>query len=188
MLRSMGTVARAAAIGSAVTLAACAMIAGLDDPTDANGGPGGSTSSGSHGSVQDTGNASSSGGGSSSGASQNDATTDGASSSGAPADAQPDVPQCSLLKIGDTCQANSQCCSTKCNEKRQCASDCKGTGSFNCDPTSTDDCCVGLWCNTGSCSACVLSGQPAAEGIGGVRLAHSCCSRTLQNGFGPNCQ
>lgn len=184
----MGPSVCVAAFASALTLAACAVIAGLDDPETVSGATsaeGGSTSS--SGSLQDTGNSSS--GASSSGTSSGDATSDGASSSGAPADAQPDVPQCSLLKNGDTCSQPSQCCSSKCNERKQCANDCKPQGTFNCDPTSTDSCCIGLWCNTGSCSACIAGGQPAAEGIGGVRLSQSCCSRSLQNPpFGPNCQ
>src|SRR5207244_3085843 len=111
----MRSVARLAALGSAFTLAACAVIAGLDDPQAASDSTSGSTSS-SSGSVQDTGNGSSSGGGSSSG-SATDSSSDGASSSGQPADAQPDVPQCPLAKNGDNCNQPSQCCSGKCNEK-----------------------------------------------------------------------
>lgn len=180
----MGSIARIAALGSALVIGACATLAGLDDPAaidDATAREGGASSS--SGSVQDTGNASSSGG-SSSGAT----TTDGSSSSsGSPADAQPDVPACTLAKIGDNCTQPSQCCSGKCNEKRLCANDCENAGNFNCDPTSDDDCCVGLWCNFGSCSTCIVANQQAAS-PGGVPNPRSCCSRTLQNGVGPNCQ
>src|SRR5688500_5936756 len=116
----MGPSARVAAFASAVTLAACAVIAGLDDPqtvADAT-----SAEAGSSGSLQDTGSGSSSGG-----SSANDGASDGAPSSG---DAQPDVPACTLLPNGDNCTQPSQCCSNKCNEKKQCANECKTQGTF----------------------------------------------------------
>jgi hypothetical protein len=182
----MGSVARLAAVGAAaLALAACAVIAGLDDPAAVDDGASGSSSSGS---VQDTGNGSSSGG-SSSGSAASDSSSDGASSSGKPADAQPDVPACTLLKMGDTCAQPSECCSGKCNEKRQCVTECEGAGSFNCDLASTDECCVGLWCNSGSCSPCIMGGQPAAQvPVINAPISTSCCSRQLQGGTGPNCQ
>jgi hypothetical protein len=172
----MRSVARLATAASAFALGACAVIAGLDDPKAVDDATSGSSTS--SGSVQDTGNTSSSG------SAASDSSTDGASSSGAPADAQPDVPACALLANGQMCSAHVQCCSSKCNENRQCTSDCKNLGMFNCDPTSDDDCCLGLYCNTGSCTQCVLAGQPPADGIGGFPNPRSCCGRSINIGTG----
>ena len=178
--------ARLAALGSALTLAACAVIAGLDDPQAVDDSTSASSSSGS---VQDTGNGSSgsTSSGGSSGTPGDSSSDDGASSSG---DAQPDAPPCPLLPNGDSCNQPSQCCSTHCNEQKKCASDCQNEGMFNCAPSTTNQCCVGLWCNNfGGCVPCIAGGQPAAlSAIGNLPMPNSCCSRQLQGGTGPNCQ
>lgn len=180
--------ARLAALGSALTLGACAVIAGLDDPQAIDDATSASSSSGS---VQDTGNGSSgSTSGGSSGTPGDSSSDDGASSSGTPGDAQPDVPPCTLVPNGDSCNQPSQCCSAHCNEQKKCTADCANEGAFNCAPGSTNQCCVGLWCNNlGGCVACITGGQPAALApIVNLPMATSCCSRQLQGGTGPNCQ
>lgn len=166
----MGPSGRLAAFGSALTLAACAVIAGLDDPQvvdETTAGEGGTSSSGS---VQDTGNGSS--GGSSSGSSSGDAGID------APIDA---TAPCTLAKAGESCSEAGACCSNQCNEEKKCVAQCKPQNE-GCDPFSTSSCCVGLWCAF-QCEPCKPAGQPAAtEPIGGNPLAHSCCSRMQSGG------
>lgn len=183
----MGWVARIVACGTALSVVACAAIAGLDDPQTADLSANGD----GDGSVQNTsssGNPSSSSGGSSGAGSSSGNTSSGndGSSPDATTDAPIDTgPTCSLFKNGDACQAGSQCCSNKCSEERKCTNDCKSGGSFGCDPTSTSSCCVGSWCSLGQCAGCITTGQPAAKPAG-IPYFASCCSRAVDlNG---NCQ
>jgi hypothetical protein len=172
------SLARVAAFGSALTLAACAVIAGLDDPqtiSDATAGEAGPTSS-SSGSVQDTGSASSSSGSSSGSTSGGN---DGASTTDGPVDAPKEA--CALKQNGATCGGHTECCSNQCNEEHDCVTSCK-VASEGCDISRLDGCCVGLWC-AGQCTPCRMGGQnPATEPIFGTPLPQSCCSRQLAVG------
>ncbi|MBX3205362.1 MAG: hypothetical protein KF764_09850 [Labilithrix sp.] len=173
----MGSLARGIACASTLfVVAACAAIAGVEDP-----GPGGESSGdpATPGAPEPTGPGATPGAPPPTGSSGEPAPS---SDSGADASAPP-APACPAPRKpnGQSCGDPSECCSDTCREDRRCATKCEGEGG-GCSFASSTDCCVGLWCGGGTpartrCVPCILPGQPA-ERDGPVPAERSCCSRS----------
>jgi len=151
-----------------ILAAACASIAGLEEPDDdaskidATTPPASGTS---------TGGAADGAPSSSSGSPPADAAGDVVE---AASDAPPGSCQPPKKPNGATCAAPADCCSNACNEAATCVDDCR-TNDF-CDPFG-DDCCAGTFCPRSipfRCATCKKAGEAPRD-----NLAKSCCSRTI---------
>lgn len=166
--------ARISIIGGMMLGAACASIAGLEEPdpsSSPNGTPpaGGTSASGD---PAPSGNTQSGGPGSS-------GSPPGQDAAGIPeasAETGPVAPTCLPPKKtnGEMCLTHADCCSNACNEEAKCADKC--TTSDFCDPFG-DDCCAGTFCPTSipfRCAVCKKTGETPRDG-----LVKSCCSRMI---------
>jgi len=171
-------VVRSFVVGSVILVAACASLAGLEDPAPASGTdtPPSDSDSGSS-------------------AVPEAPTNDGASSSGGPTpepdaaasgDAEVDAPPPPTLcqppkrPDDDPCATPAECCSNACSEGARCRRGCK-TGTLDLCNLLADECCIGLYCALAApplpvarCKACL----PAGSSPEGGNLK-SCCSRAL---------
>jgi hypothetical protein len=89
-------------------------------------------------------------------------------------DATSDAPACSKQDNDGPCEAGSECCSEACAQTRKCTASCiKAKDAC----LAHKDCCVGLYCGTFQCVKCLVAGQPVDDYPGGdIPIAESCCS------------
>jgi hypothetical protein len=150
--------ARLSIVVCASLLAACATLAGLEEPSEVSVEPDGAPEAAAPDDV-----------------SAPDATDD---ASDAPVDRTPVADACALKPDNAPCAVSSECCSQRCSEALRCAATCQASPLGDCQ-YSAQNCCVGLWCGGGSgdkCIACVKPGQPAARN-GNLVFERSCCAR-----------
>jgi hypothetical protein len=161
---------RAIVCAGASLVAACATIAGLEEPTEpAPVGPDSDLAETPLPSEAST-------------------PSPGSPADAAAADVQPETapppPPCTLKPNDQSCTQGPECCSGHCREDRRCVAECEGLGG-NCPfpVPGNEDCCMGLWCGpTLKCEACVPPGQPAKNHGGGNPTSRSCCSRDMDDG------